>query len=160
MGRITVPNLPEALTYSVVGAVAIELLLAILLAARGDWLGVVLVLALAAILYWFVCRQLVAVVGASFAAGASGTVLFLAGLTDLVAGHPFCGLLFVLVAMLCGLAFLLLRQGGVPAELRLGGVAAIGAPSRAAHLRMLEELRDAGLLTEDEFLAKRALLAL
>jgi hypothetical protein len=160
MVHITVPKLPEMLTYSVIGSIAIEILLAILLAARGDWLGVVLVLALAAILYWFVCRQLVAVVSARLAIGASTIVLFVAGLIDLVDGHPYCGLLFILVAILCVFAFALLQQGGAPAELRVGGVTAIGVPSRAAQLRMLEELRDAGLLTEDEFNAKRALLTL
>jgi hypothetical protein len=42
----------------------------------------------------------------------------------------------------------------------IGGVVVIGAPSRTAHLSMLEELRDAGLLTADEFAAKRALLGM
>jgi len=160
MLHFTIPNLTETLTYSVLGSIVIELLLAILLAVRGDWLGVVLVLALAAILYWFVCRQLVAVVSARFAVGASGIVAFVAALIDLVSAHPYGGLLFMLIAILLGFVFVLLQQGGVPAELRIGGVAAIGAPSRRAQLRMLEELRDAGLLTEDEFAAKRALLAL
>jgi len=87
-------------------------------------------------------------------------VMFVAGLIDLVDGRPYHGLLFILGAIVLGFVFVLLQQGGVPAELRVGGVAAIGAPNRAAHLRMLEELRDAGLLTEDELVAKRALLAL
>ena len=160
MLHVTVPNLPETLTYSALGSIAIETLLAILLALRGDWLGVVLVLTLAAILYWFVCRQLVAVVSARFAAGASAVLMLIAALTDLVSSHPYYGLLFILGVLALGFVFVLLQQGGVPAELRVGGVTAIGAPSRAAHLRMLEELRDAGLLTEDEFATKRALLAL
>jgi hypothetical protein len=149
----------ETLTYSVIVAIAIEWLLAILLAIRGDWLGVMLVLALAAILYWFVCRQLVAVISARFAVGTSMVVLFASALTDLLSAHPYGGLLFMLAAIVLGLAFVLLQQGEVPAELRIGVIAAIGTPSRAALLRMLEELRDAGLLTEDEFIAKRTLLA-
>jgi hypothetical protein len=156
MPHITVP---ETLTYSVLGSIALEVLLAILLAARGDWLGVVLVLALALVLYWFVCRQLVAVISARFAVGASGVVAFIAALLDLVSAHVFSGLLFMLIAVVLGFVFVLLQQGGAPTELRFGGFA-VGAPNRAAHLRMLEELRDAGLLTEDEFAAKRALLAL
>ena len=160
MLNITVPNLPETLSYSMVGAIAVEALLAVILAARGDWLGAVLVLVVAAILYWFACRQLVAVVGAGLAVGVAGIVMFVAALTDLVGGHSLSGLLFMLSAIVLGLVFVLLQQGGVPAELRIGGVAAIGPSGRRAHLRMLEELRDAGLLTEDEFAAKRALLAL
>ncbi|MFZ2007507.1 MAG: SHOCT domain-containing protein [Stellaceae bacterium] len=160
MPRITVPNLPEALSYSVLAALAVEALLAIVLAARGEWLGVLLVLALLAILYWFVCRQLVAVVSARFAIAASGIVTFVAALMDLVSAHPYSGLLFMLAAIVLGVAFVLLQQGGVPVELRVGRVTAIGVPGRAAYLRMLIELRDAGLLTEDEFIAKRTLLAL
>jgi hypothetical protein len=159
MLHVTVPNLPETLTYSVVAAVGIEILIAILLAIHGDPLGVVLVLAVAAILYWFICRQLVAVVSAGAAAAASAALLLLCALIDFVIGLPYYGLLFLLAAITAGFVFVLLRQGGVPAELSIGGVVAIGAPNRAAHLRMLEELRDAGLLTADEFAAKRALLA-
>jgi hypothetical protein len=160
MLHVTVPNLPETLTYSVLGSIAIEALLAILLAVRGDWLGVVLVLALAAVLYWFICRQLVAVISARFVAGAGALLMLVAASTDLASGRPYFGILFILGALALGFVFVLLQQGGVLAELSVGGVAAVGTPSRAAHLRMLEELRDAGLLTEDEFVAKRALLAL
>lgn len=160
MPQIAVPNLPEALTYSVVVAIGLEVVLVILLGVRGNWLGVILVLALMAILYWFACRQLVAVVSARFAVIASAIAAFAAALIELVSAHPYSGLLFMLAALVLGLAFVLLQQGGVPAELRIGGVTAIGAPGRRAYLRMLEELRDTGLLTEDEFIAKRALLAL
>jgi hypothetical protein len=160
MPRITLPTLPQTLSYAVLGAIAIGALLAILLAVRGDWLGMILALLLAGFVYWFICRQRVTVVAARGAALASTIVAFVAALLDLVAGRPVPGLLFMLGAIVLGLAFVLLQQGGVPAELRFGGIAALGAPSRAALLRMLEELRDAGVLTEDEFLAKRALLAL
>jgi hypothetical protein len=160
MLHVTVPNLPETLTYSVIVAIGIEIFIAILLAVHGDWLGVVLVLAVAAILYWFICRQLVAVVGAGCAAAASGALLFICAVVDFLIGLPYYGLLFLLAAAAAGFVFVLLRQGGIPAELTIGGVIAVGASNRAAHLRMLEELRDAGLLSEDEFAAKRALLAL
>jgi putative oligomerization/nucleic acid binding protein len=160
MPRITVPDLPEALSYSLLAALVVEALLAILLAVRGEWLGVLLVLALFAILYWFACRQLVTVVSARFAVAASGLAAFVAALIDLTSAHPYSGLLFMLAAIVLGVAFMLLQQGGVPAELSIGGVTAIGAPRRVAYLRMLIELRDAGLLTEDEFAAKRAALAL
>ena len=160
MLHVTVPNLPETLTYSVLAAIGIEILIAILLAVHGDPLGVVLVLAVAAILYWFVCRQLVAVVSAGSAAAASAALLLLCALVDFVTDLPYYGLLFLLAAIAAGFVFVLLRQGGVPAALTIGGVVAVGAPNHTAHRRMLEELRDAGLLTEDEFAAKRALLAL
>ena len=160
MLHVTVPNLPETLTYSVLVAIAIDVLIAILLAVRGDPLGVLLMLAVAAIFYWFVCRQLVAVVTAGSAAVASAALLLVCALYDLVTGSPYYGLLFLLAALSAGFVFVLLRQGGVPAALTIGGVVAVGAPNQTAHLRMLEELRDAGLLTADEFAAKRALLGL
>jgi hypothetical protein len=159
MLHVTVPNLPETLTYSVLAAIGIEILIAILLAIHGDPLGVLLVLAVAAILYWFICRQLVAVVDAASAAAASAVLLFLCALVDFVTGLPYYGLSFLLAALAAGFVFVLLRQGGVPAQLTIGGVVAVGAPNRSGHLRMLEELRDVGLLTEEEFAAKRALLA-
>jgi hypothetical protein len=159
MLHVTIPNLPETLSYSVLAAVAIEVLIAILLVVHGDRLGVVLVLAVAAILYWFICRQLVAVVSASAAAAASAGLLLLCAIVDFATGQPYYGLAFLLAAIAAGFVFVLLGQGGVPAELKIGGVTAIGAPNRSAHLRMLEELRDAGLLTQDEFASKRALLA-
>ena len=160
MLHVTVPNLPETLTYSVVAAIGFDVLIAIVLAVRGDPLGVLLMLALAAILYWFVCKQLVAVVTASSAAGASASLLFVCALVDFITGSPYYGLLFLLAAGAAGFLFVLLRQGGVPATLTIGGVVAVGAPGRTGYLRMLEELRDAGLLTADEFAAKRALLGL
>ena len=43
-------------------------------------------------------------------------------------------------------------------ELRIGGVLAVASPNNLIHLRMLEELRDAGILTPDEFAAKRRLI--
>jgi hypothetical protein len=160
MLHVTVPNLPETLTYSVLAAIGTELLIAVLLAVHGDPHGVVLVLAVAAILYWFICRRLVAVVSAGFAATVSAVLMFLCAVVDFVIGLPYYGLLFLLAAIAAGFVFVLLRQGGVPAELTIGGVIVVGVPNRIAHLRMLEELRDAGLLTGDEFTAKRALLAL
>lgn len=160
MLHVTVPNLPETLTYSVLGAIGLEILIAILLAVQANPLGLVLVLAAAAILYWFVCRQLVAVVTAGSAAAANAVLLFLCALIDFITGLPYYGLLFLLAAIASGFVFVLLRQGGVPAELTISGMIAVGGRNGRAHLRMLEELRDAGLLTGDEFAAKRALLAL
>jgi hypothetical protein len=117
-------------------------------------------LAIIGIGYWFICRRLVAVVSAGGAAAASGIVLFLCTLTEFAAGNSYHGLLFLIGALVLGFVFVLLRQGAAPMELRVGGMIAVGAPGGATHLRMLEELRDAGLLTEDEFAAKRALLGL
>jgi hypothetical protein len=158
MLHITIPNMPETLTYSVLGSLGIEAIIAILLAVRGDWLGVLLMLAVALLLYWFICRQLVAVVSARLAAGAAAVMLFLCALADIASGHPYYGLLFLLATAALAFVFVLLQQGGVPAELRIGGIVAVGAPNHRARLRMLEELRDAGLLTADEFAAKSAML--
>lgn len=159
MLHVTVPNLPETLTYSILAAIGIDVLIAIVLAVRGDPLGVLLMLAVAAIVYWFVCRQVIAVVTAGSAAAASAALLFLCALADFITGSPYYGLLFLLAAIAAGFVFVLLSQGGVPAALTIGGMVAVGAPNRTAHLRMLEELRDAGLLTADEFAAKRAMLS-
>ncbi|HYM71731.1 MAG TPA: hypothetical protein VET89_02030 [Stellaceae bacterium] len=160
MLHITAPTTAEALSYSVLASLAIEAIIAILLAVRGDWLGVVLVLVLAAILYWFVCRQLVAVISAGFSAGASGTLLFLCALIEFLNGYPYYGLLFLIAAVILAFIVILLQQGAAPGELRVGGIVAVGPSGAAAHLRMLQELRDAGLLTQDELIAKRALLDL
>lgn len=160
MPRIMVPSVPEALSYLVFATLVVEVLLAILLAVRGEWLGVLLVLSLFAVVYWFVCRQMVAVVSARLAVAAGGIVTFVAALMELVSAQPYSGLLFMLAAIVLGIAFTLLQQGGMPAELSIGGVVAVGAPRRVAYLHMLVELRDVGLLTDDEFAAKRASLAL
>jgi hypothetical protein len=160
MLHVTIPNMPETLTYSVLASLGLDLVIALVLAARGDWLGVILVLSIAGIGYWFICRQLVAVVSAGGAAAASGIVLFLCALTEFAAGNPYHGLLFLIGALVLGFVFVLLQQGAAPMELRVGGMIAVGAPRWRAHLGMLEELRDAGILTEDEFAAKRAMLGL
>jgi hypothetical protein len=160
MLHVTIPNMPETLTYSVLASLGLDLVIALVLAARGDWLGVILVLSIAGIGYWFICRQLVAVVSAGGAAAASGIVLFLCALTEFAAGNPYHGLLFLIGALVLGFVVVLLQQGAAPMELRVGGMVAVGAPGRAAQLRMLRELRDAGILYEDEFAAKQALLGL
>ena len=51
-------------------------------------------------------------------------------------------------------------RGRLPIELRFGSVSAFTASRGAVQLRMLEELRDAGILTPEEFAAKRVLIAL
>ena len=82
-----------------------------------------------------------------------------AALADLATGYPYQGVLFLLAAVALGFALLLLHQGTIPDELRIGGVLAVAAaPSGTVHLRMLEELHDAGILTADEFAAKRILV--
>lgn len=160
MLRVTIPNMPETLTYTVVGSLGVEVLLAILLVVRGNGLGALMVLSVAAVLYWFVCRQLLAVVSAGFAVAASGILLLLGALVELVSGAPDQGLVFLLAALALGVVFVLLHQGALPAELRLGGVFTVGVPSRITQLRMLEELRIAGLLTPDEVIVKRSMLGL
>ncbi len=45
--QITMPNMPETLTYAVLASLGIDLITALLLAVRSDWLGVGLMLAVA-----------------------------------------------------------------------------------------------------------------
>jgi hypothetical protein len=81
-------------------------------------------------------------------------------LADLAAGFPYQGVLFLLGAAALAIAFVMLQQGTVPVELHFGSVSAFTASSGAIQLRMLEELRDAGILTPEEFAAKRVLIVL
>ena len=86
--------------------------------------------------------------------------LALCGLADLATVYPYQGILFLFAAAALAVAFVLLQQGTVPLEMRLGGVTAFAGQSGVVQLRMLEELRDAGILTPEEFTAKRVLIAL
>jgi Short C-terminal domain len=160
--RIAMPSMPESLAYAVVAAVAVTGLAALLLfvTSPGNLLGAVLVLALALAIYWLVGRSQRTIVAAKDAAAATALLLLLCAVADLLTGHPYRAVLFLLAAAALGFAFLLQQQGTEPIELRLGGVVAVAAPSGLFHLRMLEELHDAGLLTEEEFAAKRVMLDL
>ena len=82
----------------------------------------------------------------------------LCALADLATGYPYQAVLFLLAGGALGFAFLLLQQGTIPVELRLGGVVAVASANGLVHLRMLEELRDAGILSADEFATKRLLV--
>jgi predicted component of type VI protein secretion system len=66
--------------------------------------------------------------------------------------------LFLLGAAALAVAFVLLQQGTVPVELRFGSMSAFTPSAGAVQLRMLEELREAGILTAEEFAAKRVLI--
>jgi Short C-terminal domain len=158
--QIAMPNMPESLTYSIVAAIAITAIAAVAVAIAGasNLAAAVLTLAAAVAAYWLIARDRTTVVTAREAAAALGLLLLVCALADLVTGYPYQAVLFLLAAAALGFAFLLLQQGTIPAELRLGGVAAINAPGGRAHLRMLEELRDAGILTAEEFAAKRPLV--
>ncbi len=156
--QVTMANTPEALSYAILAALGINVVLAVLLAVRGDWLGVVLVLAIACGIHWFLCRRLVTIVRATTAA-AAGTVLSLAAaVADLACGHPYYGILFLFAAAALAFAFVLLRQGARPADLRLGGIAAVDISDAATHVAMLAHLRDAGILTAAEYAEKSAIL--
>jgi hypothetical protein len=158
MMQITMPNTPETLSYAVLGSLGLDIVLAILLMVRGDWLGVVLVLALAGGVYWFLCRHSVAIVSAAMAASVGAVVMLAAAIVDLASDHPYFGILFLVAAAGLGFVFILLRQGAVPAELRLGGILAVDVASASAHLAMLATLRDAGVLTAEEYAEKAAAL--
>src|SRR5262249_27845869 len=124
----------------------------------GDLPAALLVLAIAVGVYWLVGRNLATLVTAKDAAGAAALLFLLCALGDLASGYPYQAILFLLAAVALGLAFMLLQQGTVPVELRLGGVLVVGASGGLMPLHMLEELRDAGVLSEDEFAAKRILV--
>jgi hypothetical protein len=160
MLHVTAPNMPETLTYAVLAALGIDLLLVVLLAVRSDGLGMLLLATIGIAGYWLFCRQMIALITARLVAAVGAILLFLGGLVYFAASRPYHGILFVIAAAAFAFVFVLLQQGMVPAELRIGNIVVIGASSRGALLRMLEELRDAGVLTADEFTAKRLLLGL
>jgi hypothetical protein len=158
--RIAMPNMPESLTYAIVAAIGLTACAALaMVGGSGDLAGAVLMLAIAVAIYWLIGRNLATIVTAREAAATTATLFVLCALAELATGYPYQAVLFLLTAGALGFAFLLLQQGTVPVELRLG-VLAVGSPGRVVHLRMLEELRDAGILTADEFAAKRLLAGL
>ncbi len=160
--RIAMPDMPEWLTYSITMATALTVLAALVATFAGgsDLTAAVLTLAVAAALYWLVIRGLASLVTAREASAATALLFVLCAIADLVTGYPYHAVLFLLAAAALGFAFLLLQQGTIPAELRFGTVMVVRAPAARHHLRMLEELRDAGILTPEEFAAKRVLVAL
>ena len=160
--QTSMPNMPETLSYSVVAAVGISILTALFTAATGphDLVSAVLVLAIALGIYWLIGRHPATIVTAKQAAATGAILLAVCALADLAAGFPYQGVLFLLGTAALAVSFVLLQQGTMPVELRFGSVSAFTASSGIIQLRMLEELRDAGILTPEEFAAKRILIAL
>ena len=150
---LSMPTVPETLTYSVVAAVTLAVLTALLIAATGthDLVAAVLVLAVAGALYWCIGRNLATRITAKEAAGAGAALLAVCALAELAAGWPYQGVLFLLDAAALGFVLLLLQQGATPLELRLGGILAVAPPGTLIHLRMLKELHDADILTDAEY---------
>ena len=160
--RFAMPSMPESLTYALVAATGLTGLTALVVAGSGagNLVGAVLLLAIAAGIYWLIGRNLATIVSGKDVAGATAVLFVICALADLLTGYPYQAVLFLFAAAALGFAFLLLQQGTMPVELRLGGVVAVASPSGLIHLRMLEELRDAGILTADEFAAKRLSIGL
>lgn len=158
--RVATPGTSESLTYALTAAIGLTGFLAFVVgvSGSGNLVGAVLMLAVAATIYWVVGRNLVTIVTGKEAAGFGALLLVVCALAELAAGYPYQAVLFLLAAGALGFAFLLLQQGTIPAELRVGGIVAIASASGLVHLRMLEELRDAGILTPEEFDAKRRLM--
>ena len=158
--RIAMPSMPESRTYSIVAAIGITVLVALVVAVSGpgNLVAALLVLAVAAAIYWLIGRNLATIVTAAEAAATIAVLFVLCALADLVTGYPYEAVLFLLAAGALGFAFLLLHQGTVPVELRLGGVVAVAPADGLVHLRMLEALRDAGILSADEFATKRLIV--
>ena len=150
---LSMPTVPETLTYAVVAAVTLAILTALVTAvtATHDLVAAVLVLAVAGAVYWCIGRNLATLVTAKEAAGAAAALLVVCALAELAAGWPYQGVLFLLDAAALGFVFLLLQQGATPLELRLGGVLAVAPAGTLIHLRMLRELHDAGILTDTEY---------
>jgi hypothetical protein len=158
--QIAMPSMPESLTYSIVAAIGITALVALVVALSGpgDLVAALLVLAIAASVYWLIGRNRATIVTAAEAAATIAVLFVLCALADLVTGSPYQAVLFLLAAAALGFAFLLLQQGTLPIELRLGGVVAVASANGLVHLRMLEALRDAGILSADEFATKRLIV--
>ena len=158
--QIAMPGIAERLTYMIVAAVGLTALCALVAAIAGasDLVAAVLMLAIAIGVYRLIgCREGTILRARDVAATAALLVLLVA-IADLVTGYPYQAILALLAAAALGFAFLLLQQGTEPVELRLAGILAVAAPSGRHHRHMLEALRDAGILTEDEFQAKSALV--
>src|SRR5438105_261776 len=156
---IAMPNMPESLTYSVAAAIVLTVLAAlVVLGGSGSLVAALVVLAVAAAIHFLIGRNPATIVSARDAAAAIGVLLALCAFAELATDYPYQAVVFLLAAMTLGFAFLLLQQGTAPVELRLGGMLVVAASSGLAHLRMLEALRDAGILTEEEFAAKRLLV--
>jgi len=157
---IAMPNTSNGLTYSIVAAIAITILAAVVAALAGtsNLVAAVLTLALAAVVYRLIGRHQARIVRAGETAAVTALLCVLCALADLVSGFPYQAVLLLLAAAALGFAFLLLQQGTAPVALRLGGISLVAPQDSLAHLRMLEELRDAGILTADEFAAKRTLV--
>jgi len=158
--QIAMPSMPQSLSYTIVAAIGITVLAAVIhaIVGPGNIVAALLLLSFALGLYWLIARNLATIVTAKEAAAVTGILFVLCALGDLVTGYPYQGVLFLLAAGALGCAFVLLQQGTNPEELQFRGVKAVAAPTRRIHLRMLEELRDAGILSEDEFAAKRLML--
>lgn len=158
--RVAMPSMSESLTYALTAATGVTGFLALVVgvSGTGNLVGAVLLLAIAATIYWLIGRNLATIVTGQEVAGITALLFVVCALADLASGMPYQAVLFLLAAGALGFAFLLLQQGTMPVELRLGGVVAVASPSGLIHLRMLEELRDAGILTPDEFAAKRQLI--
>ncbi len=156
---IAMPNMPESLTYSVAAATGLTVLAALtVITGSGNAIALVLVLAVALGIHWLIGRHLATIVTARDAAGAIAALLALCAVLDLATDFPYQAIVFLLAAVALGFAFLLLQQGTAPVELRLGGMLVVAASSGQAHLHMLEALRNAGILSEEEFAAKRPLV--
>ena len=158
--QIAMPGISERLTYSIVAAIGLTTLCALVAAIGGasNLVAAVLVLAIAVGVYWLIgCRE-GTILRAKDAAAATALLVLLIAIADLVTGYPYQAILALLAAAALGFVFLLLQQGTQPVELRVGGILVVAAPSGRHHRRMLEALRDAGILTDDEFQAKCSLV--
>jgi hypothetical protein len=111
--QLSMPNLPEALAYSVVSAFALTVLAALVTAATGPWdlVAAVLVLAIAGGIYWLIGRQPATIVTAKQAAATGAILLALCALADLATVYPYQGILFLFAAAALAVAFVLLQQG-------------------------------------------------
>lgn len=154
------PSMPESLAYAVAAAIGITMLTAIVsaVAGSGTIVTAVLVLAIAAAIYRLIGRNLMTIVTAKEAAATIAILFVLCALGDLATDYPYQAVLFLFAAAALGFVFLLLQQGTVPVALPVGRVLIVAAPGRLIYLRMLEELRAAGILSADEFAAKRLLV--
>lgn len=154
------PSTSERLTYSLVAGIALPVFAALVAVVAGTsgLVAAALLLALSAMICWLAARNQATIVRGNEIIAAAAVLWLVCAALLLVDGYPYQAALYVLAAAALGFALLLLRRGVVPVELRLLGILAVAAPSRLNQLRMLEELRDAGILSPDEFAAKRVLV--
>ncbi len=109
--QITIPNVPDKLTYCVIAALGIDILATILLAGVGAVLAGLITLVLAGAIYWFVYRNLAGdTATARLAAAIVGIIHVFFAVVALATRNPFGFVLDGIAAACLGFVYMQLGQ--------------------------------------------------